>query len=159
MQSKNEITRNGNYCVMSLYNRDKQKVAETIFSARHYQKVKDIRWYLSTSNGYVATGAKYNRICFHRFILGPNGDKIIDHINQNKLDNRDENLRHADRSLNSFNSKIRVDNISGFRGVSFHKQHQKWRADIVKNRRQIHLGLTSSFDEACRLRREAELQI
>ena len=39
-------------------------------------------------------------------------------------------------------------NKSGFRGVSFHNQSGKWRATIYINRKQKHLGLFDSPEEA-----------
>ena len=41
---------------------------------------------------------------FHRAIMNPKKDEIIDHINQDKLDNRRENLRVANKSVNALNT-------------------------------------------------------
>jgi len=54
----------------------------------------------------------------------------IDHINRTRNDNRIANLRESDRSLNCHNSNLRADNVSGHRGVGWHKPQQKWRARI-----------------------------
>ena len=92
-------------------------------------------WYL-TSTGYLATRAKQDSpigiptetIYMHRLIMMPPKDVEIDHINRIKTDNRKENLRYADRSLNCSNIGIQRNNTSGQTGVSFCKLKQKWRA-------------------------------
>lgn len=50
----------------------------------------------------------------------------IDHVNGNPVDNRIDNLREATRSQNNYNTKIRTDNNSGHKNVSWHKQRNKW---------------------------------
>ena len=92
-------------------------------------------WYL-TSTGYLATRAKQRApvgrpgelLYMHRLIMMPPKDVEIDHINRNKTDNRKENLRYADRSLNCSNIGLQQNNTSGQTGVSFCKLKQKWRA-------------------------------
>lgn len=54
----------------------------------------------------------------HRVIAGDVRGFDVDHINGDTLDNRRENLRVCDRSLNLANSKNRAVGISGFRGVT-----------------------------------------
>jgi len=72
----------------------------------------------------------------------------IDHINRNKSDNRFLNLRHASQSENAANSKVRVNNIAGLKGVSFIEKRNKYRSRIVKNGKEKHLGLFNSPQEA-----------
>jgi hypothetical protein len=65
----------------------------------------------------------------------------VDHENTNRSDNRWLNLREGTRSQNLANSGKRPSNTSGLKGVSFHKQSQKWRATISSGDKQIYLGL------------------
>ena len=72
----------------------------------------------------------------------------IDHINRQRSDNRICNLREADRSLNCHNSNIRKDNISGHRGVGWHKHQKKWRARISLSGQMKELGYFKDKESA-----------
>ena len=72
----------------------------------------------------------------------------LDHINRNRNDNRIGNLRLADRSINTQNCNQRVDNVSGHRGVGWHKLSQRWRARISVRNKVVNLGSFHTFDEA-----------
>lgn len=69
----------------------------------------------------------------HRAILGLKCKDgiLLDHKDRNGLNNQKENLRIADRRINSINSKLlRSTNTSGFRGVTWSKKAHKWQASI-----------------------------
>lgn len=72
----------------------------------------------------------------------------IDHINQNKMDNRIENLRPATRSENMQNIGMKSNNSTGYPGVYFHKRDNKYQAQIAVNNKKIYLGLFASAEEA-----------
>lgn len=74
--------------------------------------------------------------------------KIVDHIDGDKINNRIENLREATISENAWNSKIRVTNKSGIKGISWDKKSNKWRASCMVNYKQNNLGCFDSIDEA-----------
>jgi hypothetical protein len=76
----------------------------------------------------------------------PAGD--LDHINGVKSDNRIANLRVATASQNQANVGRRIDNKSGYKGVSFHKLTQKWSATIQHQGKRIHLGLFATPEGA-----------
>ena len=64
----------------------------------------------------------------------------IDHIDRNKLNNKIENLRKADVYLNNQNQGDRKNNTSGYKGVSWSKQRQQWRATITVKNKHKHIG-------------------
>lgn len=72
----------------------------------------------------------------------------IDHINTIKTDNRIENLRDCGRTQNNGNHRRRVNNTSGFRGVSWHVRAGKWLAQINYGKTHYHLGLFLAKTEA-----------
>ena len=77
----------------------------------------------------------------------PNGF-FIDHINGNKLDNRLENLRLATNSQNQQNRPAPKNNSSGYRGVTWHKQMNKWMARICYKKKRKLIGFFDSPEEA-----------
>lgn len=80
----------------------------------------------------------------------------IDHINQNRADNRLHNLRVVSREENARNASVGQRNRSGRIGVFWNKRYRRWRAKIRANGRYIELGNFINYDDACRARREAE---
>ena len=74
-------------------------------------------------------------------------DFEIDHINQNTLDNRIENLRKATHGQNNRNKPTT-------KGYCFSKYHKKWSAEIMANGKKNHLGYFDTKEQA----REAYLR-
>lgn len=64
--------------------------------------------------------------------------RIVDHINNDKLDNRVENLQITTVRVN--NSKDQKNKTSKYTGVHWYKQKKCWRATVCINRKNIHLG-------------------
>jgi len=109
---------------------------------------------------------RINKILYpaHRVIYKLcNGDfdetKEIDHIDQNKHNNRVENLRVVTRQVNSMNKPKNKNNTSGHKGVSFCKQTQRWSAQIKINHKKFNLGRYIDINDAVRARKKAELQL
>ena len=90
------------------------------------------------------------KVYMHRLILAAPPRMHVDHVNHNGLDNRRGNLRLATRSQNIANARRRADNASGFRGVSWHSQRNRWQARIQVSGRNPHLGLFDTPEEAAR---------
>ena len=55
---------------------------------------------------------------------------VVDHINHDTLDNRLSNLRLATQKQNMYNQRTPKNNTSGYKGVVWHSQAQKWRPMI-----------------------------
>ncbi len=112
------------------------------------------------NHGYLVISIDKKRYMAHRlawfYVYGvwPKGD--LDHINEDKLDNRIVNLREATRRQNMQNVRRHKHNTSGYKGVAWHHQRSKWRAYIFDNYRQIHLGLFDSREAAALARAKAE---
>ena len=91
--------------------------------------------------------------------VGPIPDGFtVDHINKDRLDNRLENLRLATRSQQNQNKGLQKNNTSGFKGVSWSKQTNKYRAQIMVNKQSISLGFYTDPIEAAHIRDEAALE-
>jgi len=90
--------------------------------------------------GYLKCGIGNKEYTLHRLAwlyLYGRMPEIVDHINGDRQDNRQENLREVNLSENSRNMKRSKANTSGFTGVGFDKARQKWKANIVANGKPI----------------------
>jgi len=150
----NEIAVNDSVCKIFLYNNKGIKITETLIDVEDYPKVKPYKWHISTK-GYavttIVTKNKKRKLLFlHHLILKPNPpvSPFIDHKNRDKLDNRKLNLRRCSQSQNSANSIKPKTNKSGFKGVSWNKQMNKWRAVIGHNRKMIRIGWFEKKEDA-----------
>lgn len=67
-----------------------------------------------------------------RLLLGlaPSDDRLVDHINRDKLDNRRSNLRIADAAVNAQNPSARRGGTSPYRGVCWNCRTEKWVATV-----------------------------
>lgn len=52
--------------------------------------------------------------------------------------------------------KINANNTSGYKGISKHKQLQKWAAEIVLRRKKYYFGVFDNIEDAARARKMAE---
>lgn len=77
---------------------------------------------------------------------------IVDHIDNNKLNNHKDNLQIVNQRIN--NSKDSV-STSKYTGVSWEKSYNKWRAEIRVNGKNKFLGrFTQEIDAAKAYQRE-----
>jgi hypothetical protein len=78
------------------------------------------------------------------------GGGDVDHIDRNRLNNDLDNLREVTKRENTLNSGIQSNNTSGFRGVCWRRDRQKWAARIGNEGKNLRLGLFNSKEEAAR---------
>lgn len=106
----------------------------------------------SRSHGYGVVGIDGRRYLTHRIIWllvhGTWPDEELDHIDQNKMNNRIENLRPATRAENCQNQGLRRNNSLGYSGVSWNKATKKFKAYIMVDNKEIYLGLFDIVEEA-----------
>ncbi len=104
----------------------------------------------TNAKGYVVAmvDGKYYRV-HHLVWVYHNGRFVeeLDHINRERGDNRIENLRPCTHSQNLGNARVKR---GRYKGVSFCKQTQKWRANL-----NGHLGRFSTEEEAALAYNEA----
>lgn len=115
-----------------------------------YERFGTLKWYARWDHGTQSfyalrsslwTNGKRRFISMHREIMNAKTGEYIDHINHDTLDNRCENLRLCSASQNQANRRKQVNNTSGFRGVSFHQETGKWRAQLRCVGKPLHIGL------------------
>ncbi len=110
-------------------------------------------WCLSSS-GYAVSRFGQSVQAMHHFVYKilygfDVGDGFeIDHIDRNKLNNFDSNLRRVTSLGNKLNRSMNSSNTSGFVGVHFLKHRKIWQAAIWSNYKKIHLGSFSTKESA-----------
>jgi len=106
-----------------------------------YEELNQHKWCADKKHGswyafrgeYNSSTKKIKKIKMHRQLMNfPHG--FIDHKNRNGLDNRIENLRICNHSMNRANSKLNKNNKTGFRGVSLRKDTMKFTAKIGRKK-------------------------
>lgn len=105
------------------------------------------KWHRSQGGYARRTGWKVV-ISMHRLITTCPSGLEVDHINRDKLDNRRENLRVVNHSINQHNTPAQCDNTSGYKGVCFDKSRNRWRAATKHGGRHILIGRYATAEEA-----------
>lgn len=119
-----------------------------------FDRLSKFKWHFDgryAARGFSSNGKVYKKY-LHKEIVDY---KMVDHINGNKLDNRKENLRPTNKSLNAANAKT---SNGKYRGVSFAKDGKKkkrWKSRITVDGKSIALGIYLTRDEAAFAYRQA----
>ena len=110
----------------------------TIVDDEDFPYLNQFKWY--HAQGYAAIKRNDRVVRLHKLILNIPKNYEIDHKNNDKLDNRKENLRICTHAQNVKNRSLNSNNTSGYKGVDFSKIAGKWRARINLNGKSISLG-------------------
>jgi len=114
------------------------------------------KWYALKGNSTyyarrnVCKDGKRETIRMHRLILGARTGEIVDHQNLNGLDNRRCNIRLCTKAQNKQNSRPVKKSKSRYKGVTWHKNLNKWMASIMLYYRSIHIGYYKTEVEAAK---------
>ncbi len=125
----------------------------------HAQEQRNEKTYYAVRHMQSGSLSRRKAELLHRVILGRVlgrpllAEELCDHINQNTLDNRRDNLRLASNKENARNRGKRIDNSSGFKGVR--KRKTNFAATIRVDGRNIHLGTFNTPEEAHKVYCEA----
>ena len=96
-------------------------------------------------------GRKESLIYMHQEVIQVPAGMVIDHINHDGMDNRRANVRAATYSQNLYHRKKRSGAMySKYKGVHWHKLHNKWAARITFEKKTIDLGYFLSEINAAR---------
>ena len=86
-------------------------------------------------------------------------EKLVDHIDGDKSNNKINNLRLASKSENGRNRvNLPSNNTSGVIGVCWDKKAKKWKAYIMINGKTKHLGYFINKEDAIKARKEGEIK-
>lgn len=94
-----------------------------------------------------------HRIIF-KMMTGRDPIGQIDHKDMRKTNNRFCNLREATHAQNQHNTRLRKDNKTGFKGVTYDKYTKKYTAEIQLNKKRVYIERFDTAEEAHRARCE-----
>ena len=113
---------------------------KAIVDDEDFDYLNTYKWALNKGYAVAKLCNRSNFLQMHKFIMYYPKSMTIDHINQNKLDNRKSNLRVCTQLQNNYNKPRQRNNKSGYKGVWWNKKTQKWQAAITENRKRHQLG-------------------
>lgn len=119
---------NDSKCRIPLRNRQGVIVEYSLVDEEDFERVNKYRWYLT--DGYATGCVNKRNIRLHHFVYKkPENKNVIDHINEDKLNNYKSNLREVSQSTNRLNiSKSTRNSSSKYKGVSWSKTNNKFYA-------------------------------
>jgi hypothetical protein len=139
-----------NQAIIEIFNKSKEKICETIVDDNIYYDLMFFSW-CKSGNYFINS----NNIKLHRYIMNYNENNFIDHINNNPLDNRKDNLRIVTPTQNNMNKSKHKNSSSKYIGVSFHKKNNIFESKICINGKVTYLGSFKNEDDAAKNRDEA----
>lgn len=137
-------------CIIEHFNKKGKKIAESIVDEDKYNELIQYKW--SLSNNYPRTKINGKMVTLSRYIMNYDRDDYIDHINNNPLDNRVQNLRVVSPQQNALNKLSARNSSSEYTGVSWYKKYNKWKASIRINGKNTHLGYFENEVDAFNVR-------
>lgn len=151
--------RDSNIVHFNLYNQKNELIGNFIIDKEDIEKVKYHKWRIS--HKYVVTGlpAKGTQRDLAHVVLDIDArktDLVVDHINNDSLDNRKTNLRICTQAQNCCNKLLASNSTSGFAGVSYRKDRDVYDPEISIQHTRCHLGYCKDFKEAVYKRFYAE---
>lgn len=114
-----------------------------LIDSTYVDMISQYQWAVG-NHGYVTHGMGKKQILLHRFIVGASGNEMVDHINQNKFDNRKSNLRVCNNQQNAMNRGMQANGNNEYKGICL-TLNGKWQAQITYSGEPIYLGL---YDDA-----------
>jgi len=118
-----------------------------------------MQWQWQCSKGGYATRTDNKTktcIYMHKVVMQTPDGMECDHKHGNGLDNRKSQLRNCTHAQNSKNRKLNSDNTTGYKGVYWKKDRNRWIARIMVDGKDICLGYFKDIQEAVEARKIAE---
>ena len=112
--------------------------------------------YILIARGFASAFCAH-RIAWALYYKNDPYPAIIDHIDQDGLNNKIDNLRLSTVSLNLANRGKQRNNTSGYKGVHLHTRNGKWRAQIKVKGKVIKLGYFVDIQDAAMAYRAAAI--
>lgn len=137
-----------------LVNSNKYGVKKILVDDAMFDDLSKYTWCVQKFKDKFYAMRKHKRtmsIQMHRFILNIVDRKVlVDHIDNDGLNNQSNNLRAATHSENLCNRGAVKNSKSKYKGVAWVTSHKKWRSSIQKDKVYKALGYFSSEIDAAK---------
>lgn len=100
-----------------------------------------------TSSSYGSITVDKKQYCLHKVIFCMHHGYIpeqVDHIDMDRKNNKIENLRACNNSLNSMNRTVQSNNKLGIKNVCWNKQNKKWWVQVSAQGKKV---VSKMFDD------------
>ena len=113
------------------------------------------KWLWGRKDGYAVRYTsrllgKQRTIYMHREIVKTSDGMQTDHRDLDRLNNQRKNLRACTVNQNRHNQNKHRNNVSGYKGVSWHRDTGKWTAQIGLDGIRTYLGVLADVKDAAR---------
>lgn len=155
---ENEYIEQDNYYLINI--QYKQDFIPVYIDKDDLEKVQKYNWRTSHKKNkvYIVTGQSKNKnlMYLHNYIMDyiPIPQQEIDHIDGNSCNNRKSNLRLVPRQINIDNTKVRIDNKIGIRGVS--GKNHLYKCDFSYHGKRFYFKDWKTCEEAVYCRKIVE---
>lgn len=123
---------------------DYELIAKYSWRAVHGSRAGQEKWYVKA---YIpGTFPNCKSTSMHRLLLGAQPGQIVDHIDNNSLNNCRSNLRFCTAQENARNRNRQRQSISKFKGVT--RNGKRWQANLKINGQGLYLGTFATEEEA-----------
>ena len=124
-----------------------------LIDVEDYDKLKYFNVYYHKESGYIKIIVNRKTSGIHRFLMNVSDPLIfIDHINNNRLDNRKCNLRLSNASKNAHNITKRINTSSKYIGVFRDILRQIWIVNVKFNNKTVFRYSYKNEEHAARSR-------
>lgn len=125
----------------------------TLVNKKDLPRITKHSWFATKQGKDFYVRAKINgkSVPLHRFLMGCyDSSKIVDHKNNNTLDNRTSNLRIVNTTQSAINRRGWRNKGDGSKYKGVYKSGNKWRSVIKKKGKRFELGRFNTQEEAAK---------
>lgn len=134
------------------YVKDKNDYIKVLIDYEDADRLFGKNFGISGAEKYIVIlDSKNKRTKLTNFIMGHNfldNKSVVDHINHDIYDNRRQNLRIINQTLNQVNKRLQKNNQTGFKGINWAKDRKGWKVQIRKNKQFVYNKCFKDFKEA-----------
>lgn len=110
------------------------------------KRVSKYRWSQDKQTGYIYTYIKSKKTYLHRYIMNCKTFLVVDHLNHDKTDNRQENLKVTTVQQNLRNQTIKSNSSTGYRNI--YKRNKKFSFQTRENNKTKEVGVYNCIGDA-----------